>query len=230
MNVRDLPEHVTTRLIVSPRDKRVPTRQRSTDATTALTRGLAEYIASLQPVDFEGRYIPIAKVFDSWAEPEDEADYPSIACYTNGNPGQYEAQSMSPLVNPNRYPDGSYEVSSRTLSVDVKVELWATDPEQRQAIIQALEDAFEPVDWMGGFRLELPHYYGQRATFDGAEVTYMGDTLEANQRFVNAVITMHASVPVTRVLPFAQATVKARTVTTSSDLQPPPGVDVAPKT
>lgn len=224
MNVLELPIHDPTRLIVDPTLKRVATPYSATDATGALTRGIAEYVASLSltpngPPAF-------VKCFDEWANLEDDAVYPSFAAYTNDNDAVYEAASMSPNVSMDRYPDGTYEVSSAELAIDVKCEIWANDPEERTLLLRMLEAAFNPVDWMYGFRLELPHYFNQRATFAPDRLTRLGAAQEALQRFVNARMVIHAVVPVTRVLPFAQGRPTVRTSVVQGPLVVPPGAVV----
>lgn len=210
MNVLHLPPHAATRLIAKPGDRRVPTPFRTTDATTALTRGLAEYVAPLVIAVPGGRTLSFASSFDAWAQPEDEADYPSFIAYTNDTDGEYDKARLTPAVTNHRYPDGTYEVVGAELGVDVKCEVWATDPEARAALCLMVEEAFAPVEWMYGFRLELPHYFGQRATFEPGRITYLGDAPDALAGFWKARVIVRASVPVTRLLgyPLGQPTAR----------------------
>lgn len=223
MNVLDLPPHTPTRLITLPRDSRVATNSRSTDSTTSLTRGVAEYVSSLSTNVPGGRQLQFIKCFDAWPQPEDLAEYPSFAAYTNDNDGEYDAANVSPHVGDARYPDGSYEVSSAELNIDLNCEVWATDPEERQALVLMLEEAFAPVEWMYGFRLELPHYFNQRATFAPMKTKYLGGSVEAMQQFVNARIVLRASVPVTRVIGFPIAKPSTVVKVSSAILVPPKG-------
>lgn len=225
MNVLELPAHEPTRLVTNPTQRRVPTPYSSTDATGALTRGIAEYAASLSLTP--GGPPAFVKCFDEWANLEDDACYPSFVAYTNENDGNYEASSFTPNVSTaHRYPDGTYEISSAELAIDVKCEIWANDPNERAQLIAMLEAAFNPVDWMYGFRLELPHYFNQRATFEPSRITRLGGAQEALQRFVNARMIVHANVPVTRVLPFAQARPVVRTTVANGAILPPTGAIV----
>lgn len=224
MNVRELPPHEPTKLILDPTERRVASPLGVTDATQAVTRGIAEYVASLSL--FAGEPPVFIKCFDEWATVDDEADYPSFAAYANDAEGTYEAASMSSQVNQHRYPNGTYETSSASLSIDVKCEIWANDPQERAALIALLEQAFSPVDWMYGFRLALPHYFNQRATFEPMKIVRLGGTQEAMQRYANARMTVRACVPVTRVLPFAQGQPKVRATVGDAPLVPPPGAVV----
>lgn len=220
MNVRELPAHDLTRLVLDPNELRQPTQECSTDSTTALTRGLAEYVASLVGPGGERLF---QKCFDAWPRPEDDASYPSFVAYTNDNDGDYEAATLAASVSPTRYPNGQYEVSSSALVVDIKCEVHATDPEERQQLCSLLELAFGPVEWMHGFRLALPHYFSQRATYMPSRITYQGAEAEALQSYVNARLIVRGVVPVTRVLPFAQGQPQVRTQqVTTGELTPPP--------
>lgn len=203
MNVALLPAHKPTRLIANLQgDPRVPTNVRTTDATSALTRGIAEYVWSVQQQS-QGQYQFVAS-FDAWAEAEDiREDYPAFVAYTNDNEGNYDPANLSQRVTGVRFADGTYEVGSASLDIMVNCEIWATDPEMRKAMVLQLEEAFNPGE-IYGFHLELPHYFNQRASFALLKTTYLGRAPEAMQRFVNARMILAASVPVTRVLGFAE--------------------------
>lgn len=202
MNVVELPAHKLTRLVRKPNDKRQPTPEQSTDATTALTRGLAEYVRSMPPKSGpDGRDVYFQACYDAWAQPENLAAYPAFIAFTNDNDGRYTtAGGFSPRVAEHRYDDGSYEVTGATLEVEMKGEIWCNDPEERKLLCWALEEAFEPVDWMYGFRLELPHYFNQRATFEPVRIAYFGGAAEAIAGFFPARVILNASVPKTRLL------------------------------
>lgn len=193
-----------TRLITNPRDKRVPTNSRETDATTALTRGVAEYVAQQSIAAAGGRALRFVSSFDTWAQPEDGACYPAFVAYTHDVDGGYSDANMSPHTVNHRYPNGTYEVGGSELVIEMKCEVWATDPEERMALVLMLEEAFAPVEWMEGFRLELPHYFNQRASFLPGKVTYLGDAADAMDGYWKARIMLASSVPRTRVLPFAE--------------------------
>jgi hypothetical protein len=62
------------------------------------------------------------------------------------------------------------------------VEFVTMDSVERMALTAMLEDAFEPVDWMTGFRLELPHYFNTRATFEKTGMDYVDGPVQAHRR------------------------------------------------
>ena len=203
MNVLNLPAHTPTRLIRLRDDQRVETQLCTTDATTALTRGVAEYVAPLQAIVPGGRLVTWDAVFDAWAEAEDQAEtYPRFVAYTNDNAGKNDWSNMNRKVSTKRFPDGTYLVSGAELNVDIRAELRASDPEERQALVKMLEDAFNPVDWMQGFRLELPHYYNNRATYELVETTYLGNETDAVKRSYKARLILRGAVPITQLMPF----------------------------
>lgn len=226
MNVLELPAHDISRLIKDPTDLRIADAFRCTDATTALTRGIAEYVAGMSIVMPSGRQLQFASSYDAWAVPENLACYPGFIAYTNDAEGEYDEANNNPQVSNFRYADGSYEVSAVEMTIDIKCEIWANDPEDRQSLMLMLEEGFQPVDWMYGFRLELPHYFHQRATFSPTKNVYMGASQEALAGFYNARMTVRASVPVTRVLSFPQANPQVIVNAGTSDVIPPPGVVV----
>jgi len=68
-------QQITTKLVTDSSQKQVPTSRRLTDAHRALTRGLAQYLQTLQPpfVSDDGRPFDLKQVFDDWAEPSTRA-------------------------------------------------------------------------------------------------------------------------------------------------------------
>lgn len=212
MNVRDLPTHEPTRAILLRDDKRVPSQTRLTDATTALCRGLAEYAAQ-QKANLIGRDLEFALSHDAQPRAEDLSNFPAFAAFTNETDGTYEAANLGARVRQVRYPDGTWETSGSELAIDVNAEIWANDPEERQALVGMMEDALNPVDWMNGVRLELPHYFNQRATYQLVRVRYTGGSIEALQNLFVARMVLRANVPVTRLLALPEGKPRSRTAT-----------------
>lgn len=180
-----------TRLVLQPDDLQVLTSLRVTDARTALTRGVKEYLEQLSFVGAGGREIKFKKVLHTWAESEVPADYPSAVVFAV-DVGTYDYDRLTPRTFD--LPDGYGIRQVAEFTIPVMVEMWSTDPIERMNIVSMLEDAFEPVDWMTGFRLELPHYHGARATFEKTALAYL-DVAEDNQRrWRKAVISLTANV------------------------------------
>ena len=193
-----------TRLITRPDDLQRITPRRTTDVRTAMTRGLAEYMADLSIVWAGGRPIRFKRVGDVWAEPEQLAEYPS-AMVNTPNPVSYLAEPDAPL-NPappssQVFDDGRRWSFVGEADTEVNAEVWATDPKELMGLIAMLEDGFMPVDWMSGARLELPHYHGVRARVLMSGVTYIDLESDAARRYRKAQVDFMVSVPRLRIYP-----------------------------
>lgn len=197
-----------TRLITkSSGDPHIDNGRQETDVRLALTRGLAEYMELLSYDALGGRRVRFKTVHEEWAEPEENAAYPSAAITLQG-PGVYEARALQPVLNPKQRlppPDGRYLVIPAEYSTNLAVEVWATDPEERTALIQMLESAFNPVYWRFGFVLELPHYFNVRATFALKELTIPDDAEDALRRYRRAIFTLTAQAPLVTLYSFPDA-------------------------
>lgn len=168
-----------TRLVNRADSRQVFLDYRETDTRTALTRGLAEYLETLA-IDWPGgRQSRFVRVFQTWSEPESIAEYPSAVVYAT-DAAEYQDSVLTPTLiqipNTNKY---LREVAELKLSLTVEV--WATDPRERMALTAMVEDALDPHEFMTGLRLELPHYYNQRATFEKMSMSYE-DAPESAQR------------------------------------------------
>jgi len=182
--------------------KQVLTTNRETDARTAITRGLREYLESLS-IDVGGRDIRFQRVFEDWPEPEDVAVYPSALVHTPSE-ATYDASKFSPSVT--RTQDGGAISSASEMQVDLTVEAWATDPLERAAIMAMLEDAFNPpVHARSGLILELPHYFSARATYEPMGVSYVNSEEEAQRRIRRVQVRLRAHLPILRVVQFPDA-------------------------
>lgn len=180
-----------TRLITKPVDPQVLTNLRETDVQTALTRGLAEYLQDLVIVMQGGREFRFARVFDKYPDAEDSAEYPAAIVYS-GQAGTYDASQFTP-----RTFDVASGITVRAISefsIGLTVEVWANDTDERIAFAALMEDALNPVDWMYGLRLELPHYYGTRATYELTGITYLDSPEDLQRRWVKAAFAIQANV------------------------------------
>lgn len=153
-------------LITNRRQKQVLTSVRETDARTALKRGLAEYLKTLRFTALGGREVKFERVYDVWPDHEAKAVYPSAVVYSVGD-GTYDASSFTPTVSTRcATNDGFFLSKYAEYAVDLRVEYWSNDPEERIALTMMLEDALNPVDWMGGAKIELPHYHSQFSIYE----------------------------------------------------------------
>jgi hypothetical protein len=206
------PPDAPTRLVTSADDLRRFTANQETDARTALTRGLAEYISTLSWDDFGGRQLQFERVFSTWPEAEDEAVYPS-ACVRATGPGDYDNARLTPSTSTNaqlQLPDGRYVVSPCEYTVSLTLEVRVTDPDARKAVCSMLEVALNPLEWRYGILLELPHYFNQRATMELASMNYVDAEDRALQRLRIAEFNLNACVPVTRLATLPMAKFKTR--------------------
>jgi hypothetical protein len=202
---------MTSRLITSDNEAGMLTIHGETDARTAMSRGLAEYLRDLSLVGPAGRDIKFLKVYDSWAELESTASYPSAAVYANER-GMYGGEDPSPSqMNTYAVAQPTFEKTGQGFFIQSPCELvqtfvidvWATDNVQRRMLVSMIETAFLPVDWMLGFRLELAHYYGLRATYDyPSSVDYIDNDSDKAKRYARALFSVQARVPVAVVRQF----------------------------
>lgn len=202
-----------TRLIVDPTEKQRYTINKETDARTALTRGLKEYLLQLQ-VNMEGRIIQFDQVFDTYPDFEDGARYPAALVHSMDE-GVYDASKLT--VTPNtktRMPspdEDLYLVSPAEYVLMIKIEMWATDAVERAALCAMLEDAMSPVLYIGsGVRLELPHYHSTRAEYEMVSHTYTDGDAEAMRRFRVATMNVRGRVPVIRVASLVPARMRTK--------------------
>lgn len=211
---------MTARLVRDQNVRAEDTAVQETDVRTALTRGLAEYIQSCfsptEGMPAGGRVAALKAVFSDWAEPGVEAAYPSVSVYTSGR-GQY-MHAGPPQPRRDRRLGERYIVKLSEYQTDVTVDLWAEDPAQRTGLVALLEAAFFPVDWMLGFRLDLPHYFGQRATYLLSGVTHLDTEDAARKRVRRALFELTASVALVQLRDFPAAKPRVRVEVTGPDV------------
>jgi len=207
-----------TRLVTEADDPMALTARRDCDAHGALVRGLAEYLETLS-IDNDGTALRFKSVAQDFADVEDPHLFPRAAVYSMSL-GNYDASNLTPVIRSRAkvYVMGEeavYLLKASELRLDITVEVWATDKDARQALVAMLEDAFCPVDWKYGARLELPHYYNTRANYQLTGVTYLDSDTEVARRKRGAMVTLSAQVPVLR--PIALPTARPRTEVTVSE-------------
>jgi hypothetical protein len=195
-----------TRLVDRPDDKQRMTLRRDTDATTAMTRGMAEYLGRLTFDGKAGKRLQWARVFDAWADTETVAEVPSLIVYAPQE-GVYDARNMASGINardrvdsPDRPGPGTFAVASSELVQVIHIEVWTAEAEDRVGAVAMIEDALSPVDYMHGARLELPHYHNVRASFEMISVQYDDNAESVQRRFRLVTIKVNGSVPVVRLV------------------------------
>jgi hypothetical protein len=210
---------VGTRLIEEPGAQPNYTSNQETDARTALTRGLAEYVSQLSIDASGGRFLAFNAVFQTWAEPEDEAVYPRAAVYAE-SPGEYEDSKLTPIISSVPRlppPDGRFITSPAEMRLDMILDVWTTDPAARYNLVALLEDRLNPVDWRYGMLLELPHYFGQQGTYEPRDMSYIDGEDSAQRRIRRARFTIRGRVAVTKLVsrPGAQVRTNADALETT---------------
>ena len=195
-----------TARLVQPNEPMAFSAVQETDARTALSRGLAQYLAQHARADVKGREIRLQKVFDSWSEPEEMAAYPALTI--SAGPGAYDASKLTPTAS-NRErllaPDGRYVVSHCEFTCDLTVELWTNDPVERRSLVASMEAVLNPMMNIYGLVLELPFYFNQRALFELRSMTYMDTEIDAMRRYRKASFIVAGSVPVTQLFSLPEA-------------------------
>jgi hypothetical protein len=178
------------------------------DAVGAMQRGLKEYLEQVQSTQ-AGAVVRFRQVADTWAEPNDEADYPAAAVLIEGIP-EYDAHNLSPRIydgpTGDFMPDGTVVEKSTEVVAMLRVVAHCANPGQRDVIARLLEVSLKPVPWMYGFRLDLPHYGGQRATYLPMRADYKDDAALArhNLRPIEVVVEARVSEVIPRTLPAFQ--------------------------
>jgi hypothetical protein len=196
------------------------TLRRDTDARTALTRGLKEYLETLAIDASTGRRHAFRKVSSTWAEPEQSAQYPSAVILADG-PGAYDASKFTPsVIHRFDIPEKLGLVQAAEFNIDLTVDVWATDPKERVGLAMLLEDALNPItNWMYGFALELPHYHSARGVYELISQTYSDTEVDAMRRYRRALYIVKAHVPVYRTTRLPDFMPKAIVEVTKSELQ-----------
>ncbi len=194
------PQEFTTLVLAQGTPPAKPSTRKECDSRKALTRGVKEYLETLSYDDWGGRKLQFRTVLDDYGEVEHSADFPSAVVYTLDE-AIYEARSLSPTLDPRCVIPGTndYVVAVCDYVQDLVVEVWCTDPLERDGFSAMLEDAFNPVIWRYGFYLDLPHYLNMRGDFSLKSKFYEDDDASASRRIRKARFTLSARVPLARV-------------------------------
>lgn len=171
----------TARLVTSANDKQKLTEIREVSAARAPVRALADYIRSLQfPID-GGRNTTFSVVREMKAEPEANASYPAACVFVEGVDYDTDTQSLEQYQDA-QFANGGVYISG-DLRAEANVHIWTTEDFHRENALMALEDAANPVDWMAGFRLEMPFYYNLRADYMLLNLQYEDSDADNQRRY-----------------------------------------------
>lgn len=180
------------------------TIREETDAVGAMRRGLREYLSQAEKT-VAGQKVRLLDVFEEWATSEDEAvRYPSAAVLLADGKVTYDGTQFAPKVLPeDKLPDGRYVIKTSEATTMFRVEVHCDNPGDRLAMSMLLEETLNPVDFMYGFALYCPHYFGQTALFsvESAELVDTPETARHGLRPLHAMIAGSISVVRPRGLP-----------------------------
>lgn len=206
MSVVDL-GRIQTTLVTERRTGVAYSGVRECDATVALRRGFAEYLAKHfhNPDVAQGRDVRPRVIVYDWVEWEKMAQWPAVYVGV-AEETQYSARSLSnaPVATQIQLAGREYALfMGAEVVVNLMVEVWANDPRQRQMLVAGVEDALFPVDWMAGFRLALGHYHGAHAEYLPTTVRVDDSADDSVKRLRLATFNIEARVNLLRLTPRA---------------------------
>lgn len=190
--------------LITRRDEPAPvyTGVRECDVVTAAKRGLREYLEQAH-LDFYGQRVRFQRVTEQWGESDETMVLPA-ACIQARDEATYDTGSMQPRVisDPvgiNSDGTNQYLVRYCEVVVPLVIEIHTSSPEERSQVSMLLEDALNPVDWMYGFKIDLPHYFGQRCVFDPVKTQQLDSEDSARRRWRPGSVLLTAQLSLVRV-------------------------------
>lgn len=192
--------------------------ERTESARDAIALGLAQTMARAS-INWEGRELRFKKVFNTWAEPENIAEFPALAVISF-TPADYDSTVLTPETLPVDDGTNRYLRVSAELRQDFAVVVYASDHVERSGLTAALEDLFEPSEYMTGLRLCLPYYFNAHATYEKLGVHHDDDGPNIQRRRWRAVFTVRGHVPqFVPVGPIATLNARACVIVNDTDVQ-----------
>lgn len=176
---------MTGSVLVLNRDVRpVLTANRECSSIRAPVVALADYLQTLRCPVGDGKHVSFETVKAYRAEPEDEAEYPAACVFPEGEASYSEDENLQ------QYADESLRVSESSVLLmasevlqTLQVHVWTNEEAHRDQLLMMVEDAMDPVEWMGGFLLEMPHYHGGRALYASKQMTIEDNDGDNLRRF-----------------------------------------------
>ncbi|TXH50873.1 MAG: hypothetical protein E6Q97_19555 [Desulfurellales bacterium] len=182
------------RLVEEAGDKLRPTQTREVSSIRGAVRALADYLRTLTfPVD-GGQHTRFSVVREMKAEVEQDAKYPAAAVYPDGVI-DYDADTGSlEQYQIQQFRDGGLYING-DVRTELSVHVWTDADFTRENILMCLEDAFNPVNWMTGFSLEMPFYYNLRADYLLLRVQYEDAPDDVQRRYRKLMVTVRVTCP-----------------------------------
>lgn len=177
-----------------------------TDTRTAIVRGLCEYLEDMEFSYFGEREFRLKKAFENWAEFEANAEYPCVFVGDQGD-GEYDSSKLTPSVEMTDMdsPNGLYLVNYGEYSQVLTIQLWATDPVERMALMAMMESQLNPLEWKYGVSVVLPHYFNAVCTFELRYCKYDESREQSMQRYRIGLMSVEARVPLLRLSSYPTA-------------------------
>lgn len=204
------PDPESGQLIADVTDRQPRTAREESDVHTAICLGLAGYLMTLSSA-IDGRFISFSRVVGDWADYDDGAVPAPAATVGSVEMGTYSELSLGAALPEKIGADGKGRlvtlISNSIYEIEqLLVTVMCEDKIQRAGVRQMLEGAFQPVDWMAGFRLRLPRYHNAIAEYllVAAQQPDASDT--AGTSVWPLIMRLTAQCPVyhTRILPLAR--------------------------
>lgn len=211
------PAEITARLIQTSDDVQNLTMFCETDISTALARGLRDYVSTLNIHWPGGRHFEFKfnSVLIAYATYEVPAKFPSASIFGETE-GEFEDTQMSPItVQVNDPKDGRFVRVVSQFTKTLELTIWANDKDERSALCSMVENAFDPVDFMSGFRIELPFYYNARAEYLCERQEFIEEEPDAQRRLIKAKYYITATCP--KIVPVGSLPIARPRVSTSAN-------------
>lgn len=186
-----------TRLIIDPDYEVEFTAVRETDVRGAALRGLREYITTLKAPWYDGTSLRFLRVVDAWLDAEALAKFPSAAIYTE-EAGEFDSPAFTPTRE--TLPDGRILQVAAEYVQALTLDIYCTTTTERTALCAMLQDALEPVEWMAGCRLVLPHYHNAVCTYLKSSMTVNDSADSSGSRMRVASFSVVAALPQLRLV------------------------------
>jgi hypothetical protein len=143
-------------------------------------------------------------VLEQWAESDDTMLLPSAVVQARDE-AVYEAAGFTPRIFDAPLPGlsasglSSYLVKYSELMVPLVIEIHTSSPEERSQVSMMLEDVLNPVEWMYGFKLDLPHYFNQRVVYEPVKTQQLDSEDNARRRWRPGTIFLTGQISLVRV-------------------------------
>lgn len=158
--------------------------KRECSASRAPVRALADYLTTVRFGSNTGTIDKFRFVRDGKADPEDLAKYPAACVYVEGEV-KYGAEdgSLEPVYTEDLKDNHAKLFLAGEVQSTLLIHSWTNEDEHRETVLSALEDALSPVEWMSGFQLDMPHYYGCRASYQLMSMTFEDQMDDLQRRY-----------------------------------------------